>query len=266
MQAYSGGVCESNTTREVVVKGNPQFTLTSVTRLCLTDAPIAITVNGNTFTGSGTFTGTGVTSAGVFDPQVSGAGVFDISYHFIADNGCDATKTQQIVVSPLSEINAGEDLTILEGGTLPLPATATGTGLRYKWTPATGLNRDDILRPDASPLTDIIYKLTVTTISGCVSEDEIFVHVLKKPIVVNTFTPNGDGVNDTWSIKYIESYPGSTIDVYNRQGERIYSSIGYASPWNGKYKGDLLPTGTYYYIINPKNGRKPFAGNVTIIR
>jgi gliding motility-associated-like protein len=80
------------------------------------------------------------------------------------------------------------------------------------------------------------------------------------------FTPNGDGVNDTWNIKYLETYPGNTVDIYNRQGEKVYSSIGYASPWDGRYKGAILPTGTYYYIINPKNGRKLISGNVTIIK
>jgi gliding motility-associated-like protein len=266
MQAYSGGVCESIAEQEVEVKGNPTVTLTSATKLCAADAPIAITVSGNTFAGNGIFTGTGVTSAGVFDPKVSGPGTFTINYHFIASNGCDVTKTQQIEVSPLSAVNAGEDFTMLEGSTVKLKSIASGTDLTYKWTPAAGLDRDDILQPNASPATDVSYKLMVTTTSGCISADEIFVAVLKKPIVVNTFTPNGDGINDKWEIKYIESYPGSTIDIYNRQGEKVYSSVGYASPWDGKYKGDALPTGTYYYIINPKNGRKPFAGNVTIIR
>jgi gliding motility-associated-like protein len=90
--------------------------------------------------------------------------------------------------------------------------------------------------------------------------------VLKKLGVINTFTPNGDGFNDTWTIKYLESYPGNTVDVYNRYGEKVYSSTGYGIPWDGTYKGANLPSGTYYYIINPKNGRKVVSGSVTIIR
>ncbi|HEY4327213.1 MAG TPA: beta-propeller fold lactonase family protein [Mucilaginibacter sp.] len=82
----------------------------------------------------------------------------------------------------------------------------------------------------------------------------------------NAFTPNGDGINDTWNIKYLDTYPNCTVNVYNRYGENVYSSIGYGIPWNGTYNGSALPTGSYYYIINLKNGLGVFSGNVTIIR
>ncbi|MFS2185302.1 MBG domain-containing protein [Mucilaginibacter sp. Mucisp84] len=85
-------------------------------------------------------------------------------------------------------------------------------------------------------------------------------------IVPNAFSPNGDGQNDTWIIKNIENYPNSTIDIYNRRGERLYSSIGYDVPWDGKSKGNELPYETYYYIINLKNGSKAISGYVTVIR
>jgi gliding motility-associated-like protein len=67
-------------------------------------------------------------------------------------------------------------------------------------------------------------------------------------------------------IKYLESYPGATIDVYNRYGQPVFKSVGYDNPWNGQYNGNPLPIGTYYYIINPKNGRKIITGSVTIIK
>jgi len=56
------------------------------------------------------------------------------------------------------------------------------------------------------------------------------------------------------------------VDIYNRYGERLYSSVGYPIPWDGKFKGAILPTGTYYYVINTKSNLKTFAGYVTIIR
>jgi gliding motility-associated-like protein len=84
--------------------------------------------------------------------------------------------------------------------------------------------------------------------------------------VPNAFTPNSDGVNDTWDIKYLDTYKNATVDVFSRYGEKVYSSVGYATPWDGTYKGSYLPTGTYYYIINPKNGRSPISGFVAIIR
>jgi gliding motility-associated-like protein len=89
---------------------------------------------------------------------------------------------------------------------------------------------------------------------------------LRSPEIPNAFSPNGDGINDTWHIKYLESYPGATIEVFNRYGQRVFSSTGYDREWDGTADGKPLPVGTYYYIVNPKNNRKIFSGSVTIIK
>jgi len=90
--------------------------------------------------------------------------------------------------------------------------------------------------------------------------------LLPKINIPNTFTPNGDGINDTWDIKNLDSYVNCTVQIYNRYGENVYSSIGYGVPWGGTYKGAVLPAGTYYYIIDLKNGLKALSGFVAIIR
>jgi len=85
-------------------------------------------------------------------------------------------------------------------------------------------------------------------------------------LIPNAFTPNGDGINDTWNIKFLSAYVNCSVDIFNRWGEKVYSSTGYSVPWDGSYKGTALPTGTYYYIINLKNGQNPLSGFVAIIR
>ncbi len=84
--------------------------------------------------------------------------------------------------------------------------------------------------------------------------------------VPNAFTPNGDGINDTWDIKYLNTFPNCTVAVFNRWGQNVYSSNGYGIPWDGSFKGTLLPTGTYYYLINLRNGLDVLSGYVAIIR
>ncbi|MDB4925206.1 gliding motility-associated C-terminal domain-containing protein [Mucilaginibacter sp.] len=85
--------------------------------------------------------------------------------------------------------------------------------------------------------------------------------------IPNTFTPNGDGINDTWDINYLSSsYPHCTVEVLNRYGEKVYFSNGYTISWDGRYKNANLPVGTYYYLINIGSGNKPISGYVTIIR
>lgn len=84
--------------------------------------------------------------------------------------------------------------------------------------------------------------------------------------IPNTFTPNNDGTNDTWKIKYIEAYPNVTVQVLNRYGSQVFFSRNYSADWDGNSNGAKLPAGTYYYIINPNDGHKAIAGAVTIIR
>jgi gliding motility-associated-like protein len=84
--------------------------------------------------------------------------------------------------------------------------------------------------------------------------------------IPNTFTPNGDGINDLWDISALQSYPGCTISIYNRYGALVYNAVNYSRPWDGTANGKQLASGTYYYVIDLKNGKKPFAGSVTLLR
>jgi gliding motility-associated-like protein len=54
--------------------------------------------------------------------------------------------------------------------------------------------------------------------------------------------------------------------VFNRNGQKVFHSEGYGTDWDGNYNGKPLPVATYYYIINPKNGRNIMSGSVSIIR
>jgi gliding motility-associated-like protein len=113
------------------------------------------------------------------------------------------------------------------------------------------------------------------TVSGAMSPDYTFVYIDGSLTITpstqlinipNAFTPNGDGINDTWNLKVLESFPTCTVEVYNRYGERLFSSVGYGVPWDGKYRGATVPFGTYYYIINLKTTPGILAGFVSVIK
>ncbi|MBL0358562.1 MAG: PKD domain-containing protein [Chitinophagaceae bacterium] len=184
--------------------------------------------------------------------------------------GCRDTATKSFTVFANPVINAGRDTVLLEGGEITLNATASGNGLQYLWTadrPGNFLNSNRVLRPVLKGITDdITYELLVVATGGCFRTDVVFIELLKAPVVPNTFTPNGDNINDRWIIQYLESYPGAMIKVFNRDGQAVYESRGY-NPigWDGKYKGKALPFGTYYYIIEPGSGRKAITGYVTLV-
>lgn len=196
------------------------------------------------------------------------AGSFDVTYYYQTDAGCFSDTVQATaVVHPYPVVSAGPDLIMLEGGQTTLQGSATGSSnYLYRWSPPTWLNDATVLRPVARPPADASYRLTVTGAGGCSADDEVFVKVLQKPVVPNAFSPNGDGINDTWNIRYLDSYPGATVEVFDRYGRRVLLSTGYNQPWDGRLNGQPLPIGTYYYIINPKNGRQPLNGSVTIVR
>jgi gliding motility-associated-like protein len=84
--------------------------------------------------------------------------------------------------------------------------------------------------------------------------------------IANTFTPNGDGINDYWKITSIENYPDAIVQVFSRYGQKVYESKGYSTPFEGNLNGKKLPAGVYYYIINLKTNCNILSGSLTIIR
>ena len=111
------------------------------------------------------------------------------------------------------------------------------------------------------------YTITVTDANNCTS----LASVDLEPIGINCieiysgFTPNGDGNNDVWNIKGIESYPDCTVNIFNQWGENIFSSKGYDKPWDGTHKGKGLPSAVYYYFIDLGNGDK-YSGSVFLLK
>ncbi|MBT8394497.1 MAG: thrombospondin type 3 repeat-containing protein, partial [Bacteroidia bacterium] len=68
----------------------------------------------------------------------------------------------------------------------------------------------------------------------------------------DVLSPNGDGINDTWMIVNIERYPNARVNVYNRWGNEVFSTVGYENDWGGTNGngGNPLPAGSYYYQID----------------
>lgn len=108
------------------------------------------------------------------------------------------------------------------------------------------------------------YQLTVTDANQCQDEIEVVVTEGDPCLdIPNAFTPNGDGVNDTWEVLGLQE--GDVVKVFNRWGNRVFQSKNYDTPWDGKYNGVVLPTASYYYVIEIDGGEN-YNGTVTIKR
>jgi gliding motility-associated-like protein len=81
----------------------------------------------------------------------------------------------------------------------------------------------------------------------------------------NSFTPNGDGINDQWILRGLESDKTAMVQVFNRYGRMVFGSSGYTTPWDGHHQGAKLPQGTYYYKISVRSGKQVVSGVVTLI-
>lgn len=116
-------------------------------------------------------------------------------------------------------------------------------------------------------------KVTCTILSGGCAAPATSAPVtitIKPPLQIlppTAFTPNGDGINDLWTISGLLSYPNCLVNIYSRNGELVYQSKGYAKPWDGAINGKNLPVGTYYYVIDLNSNNKPkVSGYIAIIR
>lgn len=188
------------------------------------------------------------------------------TYTVIATNAnCSSSATVTVNVIQPPVISAGGNKKIIEGQIVKLSATATGTNLKYLWTPSMYLDNPNVLTPNASPPTDMTYTLHVTSPCTTVS-DTAQVKVYKKIVIPSVFSPNADGINDTWYIVGLDAYSESLLTVYTRSGQKVFTNIGGSIAWDGTYNGKLLPDGVYYYVIDLKNSTPMLSGYITILK
>lgn len=265
MTAFSGIGCVNEVSQTVTVNRSPQVAFDSLSSLCANATPFLLN-GGREFTGSagsGGYTGPGVSPNGLFNPALAGPGLHPVRYRFAAANGCIADSVRTLQVWPVPQVSAGPDQAVILGGTVTLAATATGVGLQYAWSPAQALTSATILQPGASPPADQDYRLAVTSANGCVAFDTVKVTVINELYVPTAFTPNGDGLNDTWQVPYLASARDVLVRVFNRYGQVVFESRG-SNRWDGRFKGLALPNGAYVYLLQ-YNGRRQ-QGTVMLIR
>ncbi len=115
------------------------------------------------------------------------------------------------------------------------------------------------------------YYVTSTNNSCEGPESAIVIVIENCDIIIPTaFTPDGDGANDDWELVNIDViFPENTVQVYNRWGNLIFESPQgdyNNNRWDGTFNGDLLPVGSYYYIIEPNlQGIDSKSGSVSVI-
>jgi gliding motility-associated-like protein len=177
----------------------------------------------------------------------------------------DTSAIATVAVYPRIQVNAGKDTVVALGSSIQLQGSGKGTP---DWEPGDDLSAKGILNPFVHPSQPTYYILNIRDDKGCVNSDTVFVAIiplLNNDAVANVFTPNGDGINDTWVIKNLSFYPFNEVFVYNKFGTLVYSRQGYNNDWSGTYNGRDLSSGTYFYVLRPSTSDKTIQGTLEIL-
>lgn len=154
---------------------------------------------------------------------------------------------------------------IFLGGTAEISAF---NATNVSWSPDTYLNQNTGNTVESTPEISTTYNVS-GEVGGCTVTGEATVTVGPPLIIYEGITPNGDGINDTWTISGIQRFDASVVTVYDRWGQRVFRSTGYAQPWDGTNKGNALPMGAYFYVIELNSFEveiPPITGVISILK
>ena len=191
------------------------------------------------------------------------------TYQVIVTSTNNCTDTAAITLNVLKKpvANAGADKIIVKGQAVILDGFAAGGNVSFSWSPNLFMNDPLLIKPTVTPLNDFQYTLDVTSNNGCgTASDDVSVKVYRDIYIPSAFSPNGDGLNDTWVIQGIIAVPNATVTVFNRYGKIVFETTGNLQQWDGNFNGTPSPTGSYTYLINLKNGSPLRKGTLTIVR
>ena len=189
------------------------------------------------------------------------------------NSACPALQTSnaitlQLKPAPMVTLSPA-DTTVKAGAVVQLEATVTGALSSFSWSPAAGLADPQSLTPQTTPMQQTTtYRFEAVGANGCTTLKEAIVRVGTKLYLPNSFTPNGDGLNDLFRIP-----PGSLIElkelvVFDRWGRKVFATTDAAKGWDGRQKGKDSPAGVYVYLLRGKDdkGTVTVRGTVLLVR
>jgi len=220
------------------------------------------------------FGGQGIQS--VPDPSqlFIGDGNFVITQIVTTVNNCVDTNIQIINIDPRPEAgffyNTSNGLNI--GATFEF-IDSSNNAQSYYWTFGDG---DDSYAQDPDHIYfengSYIVTQLITGSYGCEDSVSQVININTvtdeiSTLIPNAISPNGDGRNDAWKLDFLDLlYPDAIVEIYNRWGQLMYRTEGIYYPWPGTFEGEPVADGTYFYVIDLKDGTEPIKGNILVLR
>jgi len=184
--------------------------------------------------------------------------------------GCAASDTVRIGVGEALPIKASGDGVPISCDNSLAQLHVTGA-TSYVWSPGRYLNDSTMAHPVATPPTTMRFSVIGYNESGCSGRDTITVVSLKESTLAmpNIFTPNGDGLNERVFPQAQCDFTFVRWSVYNRWGQRVYTSTNALEGWNGQCNGSPCDVGVYPFVVEGIGGdgrAKQLTGNLTLTR
>ena len=191
--------------------------------------------------------------------------------------GCKDTTSTDVTVVPLPVINIIADPLIIIGTGTTIPVTYSPNAMLYSWTPPTSLSCTNCPNPYANPKFTTKYNVMVTDSNGCTATRDVTVTVVcngTNYFIPNTFSPNGDGVNDVFYVRGRGLERVQSMRIYNRWGQVVFERKSFAANdpaagWNGTINGKPADPDVYVFVVELicENATIiPYRGNVALIR
>jgi len=235
------------------------------------DAPQVDTINWAWNFGNGQ-------TAKVEDPAIHmDAGNYTVTLIASTSFGCADTTSKQFTINPVPVIKGPKQITTPLGFPVTIPLTYSSDVTSYSWSPATNLDCSDCPNPVATLLLSTQYIVTVTDTNNCKAMDSVFIKTVcttDNIFMPNTFSPNGDGVNDVFYPRGKSLYNVQSLTIFNRWGQMVFQRRDFPANaqdmgWDGNFNGHPAPADAYVYMVEVicENAQVvAIHGSVTLVR
>ncbi|QJB41905.1 PKD domain-containing protein [Chitinophaga oryzae] len=222
---------------------------------------------------------TGLTNNTIANPVTTP--IEDITYQVTGTNDplcpMSAPLPVKVSVKQVPSVSAGNDQTVMAGDVVRLMANGSADIVKWQWSPA------DYLDNAASPFTNaavrksISYAITGTNQYGCTKSDVMRIDLVCNTDLIfipNTFSPNGDGVNDLFYLRGKGISLVKSFRIFNRLGQEVFHRENIqvediSAGWNGTFNGQPQGADVYIYFVEAYCDANEFfrlKGNVTLLR
>lgn len=241
--------CSNTGSVDVSIRPDPVFTVTASSTICQKDTMLLTAGGGHLYQWSpANYLETPAEAeTGAYPPVATDY------YVIITDTVCHETASlsTRISVNPLPQLQVekSNDIDCIRGSS---QLNVTGASA-YSWTPSASLSNAAAANPVATPPVPTMYIVKGTDRNNCSNYDSVKVDVITDAegmyLMPTAFSPNADGLNDCYGIKWWGLITSIDFSIYNRWGEKVFHTNRPGGCWDGRYKGQAQAGGVYVYQI-----------------